>query len=100
MNIIDFNARDAVTIVPSDTVSIATTPVSIYVGGTGALTVVTEASYFRARGADVAATDATIIAAATTVVFTGVPVGFVLPCRVKAVKATGTTATLLVGFLP
>jgi hypothetical protein len=51
---------------------------AIYVGGTGNVTVVTEAG--------------------NSILISAVPVGVVLPIRVKQVKATGTTATLLVGL--
>ena len=50
---------------------------AIYVGGTGNLSVVTEGG--------------------TTVTFTAVPVGTIIPIRTSKVLAT-TTATLLVGF--
>lgn len=51
----------------------------IYVGGTGDVKVVTENG--------------------DTVTFSAVPVGTVLPVRVKQVLSTGTTATNLVGLL-
>jgi len=66
---------DAVEITKSDTANNAFS--GIYVGGTGAVAVVTEAG--------------------TTVTFSGVPAGTVLPIRTQKVLAA-TTATLLVGF--
>jgi hypothetical protein len=66
---------DAVSITKSDTETNAYS--GIYVGGTGAVTVVTEDG--------------------TTVTFSAVPVGTILPIRTQKVMAA-TTATLLVGF--
>lgn len=66
---------DAVAITKSDTENNAYS--AIYVGGTGAVTVVTEAG--------------------TEVTFSAVPVGTIIPIRTQKVKAA-TTATLLVGF--
>lgn len=67
---------DAEAITKSDSAS--NTYSGIYVGGTGDVTVVTEAG--------------------TTVTFKAVPVGAVLPIRTKKVMSTNTTATLMVGF--
>jgi len=66
---------DAVAITKSDTETNAYS--GIYVGGTGAVTVVTEDG--------------------TNVTFSAVPVGTILPIRTQKVMAA-TTATLLVGF--
>jgi hypothetical protein len=82
-NVTPFPARPgiydaALTVTPSDANTFAQ-PVTIYVGGAGNITC-TPAS----GGADV--------------VFTAPPVGSVLPLRVVAVKATGTTATLMVAL--
>lgn len=66
---------DAVAITKSDTEN--NTFSSIYVGGTGAVTVLTEDG--------------------TTVTFSAVPVGTIIPIRTRRVLAA-TTATLLVGF--
>lgn len=66
----------AKTITPSD--SAAQTYRAIYVGGTGNLTVTT-------TGGD-------------TTTFNAVPVGTIIPVETQLVKATGTTATLLVGL--
>jgi len=51
---------------------------ALYIGGAGNVTVVTEGNQ--------------------TTLFTAVPVGAVLYVRVKQVKATGTTATAIVGL--
>lgn len=66
---------NAVAITKSDTETNAFS--GIYVGGTGAVTVVTEDG--------------------TNVTFSAVPVGTILPIRTQKVMAA-TTATLLVGF--
>lgn len=108
MGIVDSNARDLVAITPSNVASIAPSPVAIYVGGSGNLTVITEAGYDKARArvaTGINSTDAQIVAEAQvapalTVLITACPIGFVLNCRVRAVLATGTTATLLTGYLP
>lgn len=62
-------------VTPSDANTFAS-PVSIYVGGAGIVTCTPSAG-----GSDVAIT---------------MPAGAVVPFRVSAVKATGTTATLMV----
>lgn len=72
-------ARRVDTIVPADGADLAHTTRSIYVGGTGDITLVTVAG--------------------DTVVFKAVPVGVVLPVCATRVKATGTTATFLVGLI-
>ena len=69
---------DAVAITTSDTADNFFS--SIYIGGGGNLVVVTEGG--------------------TTVTFTGVLIGTIIPIRVVKVKATSTTATNLVGFRP
>ena len=93
---------DAQVVVPSDTVPLKTA-LSIYVGGAGNVTVITEAEYVRqfnnTRPATGSASAATIMAACTAITFTAPPVGSVLPIRVYAVKATLTTATLLLALL-
>lgn len=66
---------DAEAITPSATANNAYS--AIYVGGLGSVSVVTEAG--------------------TTVTFTAVPVGTILPIRTQKVLAT-STATLMVGF--
>jgi hypothetical protein len=64
-------------ITPSDTANVAL--VGIYVGGTG----------------NVAVVDSNGV----TTTFTACPVGFVLNGLISKVKATGTTATNLVGYV-
>lgn len=66
-------------ITPSDGADLADVTRALYVGGSGnvALTLLSGA----------------------TLTFTGVAGGTLLPLRAKAVKATGTTATNLVGLL-
>lgn len=76
-------ANDALAITPSDTVRIEdanSNPVNaiLFVGGSGNVTVIT--------------------AYGTTVLFTGVTAGTVIPVEVSQVKATGTTATDIVGM--
>jgi hypothetical protein len=71
------SAADAFAITPSDTAPNVTR--GVYVGGAGNVTVVTLAG--------------------STVTFTAVPVGTVVPIQTKLVKATLTTATLLVGLI-
>ena len=64
-------------VTPSDTVNL-TYPSVIYVGGTGAVRVLT------AQGDDV--------------LFSGLPAGAIIPVQVLRVFATNTTATLLVSI--
>jgi len=71
-------AQHAAAITPSDTDNVPNAPVSVYVGGTGNVVVVTS------RG--------------DTVTFTGVPAGTILPVQVRQVKSTNTTATSLVAI--
>ena len=65
-------------ITASDSVDLANPVRAIYVGGAGSVVITT-----------VAGTDVT---------FSGLPAGMILPVRAKRVKATGTTATGLVGL--
>jgi hypothetical protein len=67
---------EAVAITTSDTADNAYG--SIYVGGAGNVSVVTEAGQ--------------------TITFTAPPVGTILPIRTSKVRATLTTATLLIGL--
>lgn len=69
----------AVVITPADGADLANPTRAIYVGGTGTLTV-------------------TMADTGTDVLFSAIPVGTILPIRAKRVKATGTTATLLVAL--
>lgn len=76
MSIFEDVPTDAAAITPSDTAE--NFAVALYVGGAGNVSVVTEAG--------------------TTTLFSGVPAGTILPIRVVKVRATGTTATTIVGF--
>jgi hypothetical protein len=82
-NATSFPARpgiyDAALTVTTSDANTYSVPVAIYVGGTGNVTVTPSSG-----GADV--------------VFTAVPAGAILPLRVTAVKATGTTATLMIAL--
>lgn len=68
-----------ITVVTADATDQPTTFEHIYVGGAGDITL-TPAD----GGADV--------------VYKAVPVGTVLPARTRRIKATGTTATLMIGM--
>jgi hypothetical protein len=76
---LDGPGEDADEIVPHDANELTYVTRAIYVGGAGNMSVVT------AKG--------------TSVVFTGLPAGIVLPVRIRKVLATGTTATNLVAIL-
>jgi hypothetical protein len=65
-------------ITPHDTNEIAYVTRGVYVGGAGTLTVVMQDG--------------------STCLFSGIPAGTVLPIRVKIIKSTGTTATLIVAM--
>jgi len=71
--------RNSFTITPSDTAELRFVTRSIYVGGTGDITL-------RLAGD------------AGQLLIKAVPAGTMLPLRVRQVFATGTTATGLVGF--
>lgn len=71
-------ATGAETVVPSDTVSLATVSLGIYVGGAGNVSA--------------------LMADGTTGVFTACIVGQVLPIQAQRINATGTTASLLVSI--
>lgn len=98
MNIIDAQARDAVLVTKSD-VNVHDI-IALYVGGTGDVSVITEAEYNRKKGYDDTRSVATVLALCTTVLFSAVPVGSVINLRIKQVRSTLTTATLMTGFLP
>ena len=76
---VDWPAPRAAAITPSDTVDLPWITRAIYVGGAGDVKVDMGDS-------------------GTAIPFTAVPVGTVLPIRVKRVYATGTTATNLVAL--
>lgn len=72
-------AQKAAAITPHDTNALAAVTNGIYVGGTGAITL-------------------RPVNSPADVVFTAIPVGSILPIRASHVRATGTTATNLVGL--
>ena len=72
-------ASDAVNVTPSDATVLAPTWGGLFVGGAGNVAVVTKEG--------------------TTLTFTGVLAGSVLPIVVTRVRATGTTATNIVGMM-
>ena len=67
---------DAVALTKHDTTVVSC--LGFYVGGAGNVTVVTEAG--------------------TSVLFTALPVGTIVPIRFTKLMSTGTTATAVVGF--
>lgn len=72
--------RNAAAITPHDTnPSITGSPVGVYVGGAGAIT-------------------CTLSGGTADVVFSGIPAGTTLNIEPTAVKATGTTATLMLAL--
>ena len=72
------NASSAVAVTPSDTTDLTYVSRWLFVGGAGNVTC--------------------IMADGTTVLFTGILAGTLLPIRCSRVKATGTTATLMVAL--
>lgn len=70
--------RHAVAVTPSDTTPLSDVSRALYVGGTGTLTAIMQDG--------------------TTVEFQAIPVGTILPICVSQVKATGTTASLIVAM--
>lgn len=68
----------AVVVTPSDSIDLDRPARALYVGGTGTVTAV--------------------LLDGSTVLFTAVPVGAILPLQFKRINATGTTATLLVAM--
>lgn len=72
-------ASDGFAITPHDANDLAEMTRALYVGGAGALAIV--------------------LASGASVTLSGVAGGTVLPLRLRQVKATGTTATNLVGLL-
>lgn len=71
-------ARDAKNITKSDTTIYDPPLQGVWVGGVGDVTVITPAG--------------------TSVLFSAVPAGTLLPIQAKQVMSTATTATLLAGF--
>jgi hypothetical protein len=72
-------ASDAVAVTPSDTEDLAVYARSLFIGGDGDINV--------------------DMVDGTTVLFTAVKAGSVIPIRVKRVRATSTTATAIVGLI-
>ena len=72
-------ASDAVNVTPSDATVLAPTWGGLFVGGAGNVAVITMEG--------------------TTLTFTGVTAGSILPIVVTKVRATGTTATNIVGMM-
>ncbi len=72
-------ASGAITITPSDTISLNETTRAIYIGGAGNLTV--------------------IMKSGQEVTFSNLLNGNILPIRATQIKATGTTATQLIGLV-
>ena len=72
-------APDAFSVTPSDGTAFTTAARWLYVGGNGDVTLVTLAG--------------------NTVLFKNVQIGQVLPIACQQVKATGTTATLILGLI-
>ena len=68
----------AIAVTPSDTVSFAKPTKGLWVGGVGAVSVV--------------------MLDGSTVIFSAVPAGTLLPIRVRRVNAAGTGATLIVAL--
>lgn len=78
MSFIENTASDGFSITPSDSDLFAENAMAIYVGGAGAIALVTTNG--------------------TSLTFSGVLAGSVLPVKAKQVLSTGTTATNLVGL--
>jgi hypothetical protein len=73
-----FTPEGCVAITPSDTTQLNL--IGLIVLGTGNVTIVD------AKG--------------VTTLFTAVPAGFVIACQIAVVKAIGTTATNMIGYVP
>lgn len=71
--------KQAAAVTPSDTADLPSIAVSLWVGGAGALSVILEGD-------------------TSPVLISGIVAGTLLPLRVKRVRATGTTATLITAF--
>lgn len=72
-------ASDGFAITPHDTNALPEVTRALYVGGAGAISV--------------------ILASGTSLTLSGIAGGTILPLRLRQVKATGTTATALVGLV-
>ena len=72
-------ARHAFVVTPDDDADLIETTRGVYVGGAGALAIVMQS------GAEVT--------------LSGIAAGTILPLRIQRIKATGTTATAIVGLL-
>lgn len=72
-------ASNAFAITPNDGTDLTFTTRAIYVGGAGAVAV-------------------DLAKSGTNITFSGIPAGTVLPIAVNRVRATGTTATGIVGL--
>jgi hypothetical protein len=70
---------DAFAVTPSDTVAFSNAARALYVGTTGDVTLITKGG--------------------TTIKFTAVPAGALIPVRCTQVNATGTTASTIVGIV-
>jgi len=68
----------AVVLTPSDSADLANVAAALWVGGAGNISLDTPDG--------------------TTVLISGIPAGTVLPVRVRRVRSTSTTATLIVGL--
>jgi hypothetical protein len=75
----DTPSPDGFAVTPSDATPFTTMARRLYVGGAGNVTLIT--------------------AAGTTLLLTGVLAGSILPIQCSQVKATGTTATLIIGLI-
>ena len=73
-------ATGAVEVTPSDTADLATPARALYVGGAGNISLKTVGN------------------SQTTVLFTAVPAGTVLPVRASRIMSTNTTATAIVAL--
>ena len=72
-------ATDGFAVTPNDAADVASITRAVYVGGGGNLAVT--------------------LASGAELTFTGLAGGTLLPVRLRRIKATGTTATALVGLL-
>jgi hypothetical protein len=75
---LDSPAKNAFAVTPHDTNALTSDTRGIYIGGAGDMVLITSGG--------------------ETVTFVGLPAGFILPVRANVIKATGTTATSIVGL--